>query len=41
MKIGLKLTITFFLVACISMLVIGAIAYTQAKTSLEKDRSTS
>jgi serine phosphatase RsbU (regulator of sigma subunit) len=37
MKIGIKLTLTFFLVACISMLVIGFIDYRKAKDSLEKE----
>lgn len=37
MKIGIKLTLSFFFVACISMLVIGAISFYQAKYSLEKE----
>jgi serine phosphatase RsbU (regulator of sigma subunit) len=37
MKIGVKLTLTFFFVACISMLVIGVISYFEGKKSLEKE----
>jgi hypothetical protein len=37
MKIGIKLTLTFFFVACVSMLVIGAIAFYQARHSLETE----
>ncbi|MBL7911952.1 MAG: SpoIIE family protein phosphatase [Bacteroidia bacterium] len=36
MKIGLKLAITFFLIAFLSMSVIGIISYLRAKHSLEK-----
>ena len=36
MKIGLKITITFFLIAFLSMTVISAISYFRAKESLEK-----
>ena len=36
MKIGLKITITFFLIALLSMTVISAISYLRAKESLEK-----
>ena len=35
MKIGIKLTIVFFLIAFLSMLVVGIISYKQAKTSFE------
>src|SRR6202008_1008568 len=37
MKIGVKLTIIFFSIAFLSMLVVGFISYNQAKTSLEKE----
>ncbi len=37
MKIGLKITVSFFLVAFISMLVIGIISFNKARTSLEKE----
>lgn len=37
MRIGIKLTIAFFLVAFISMLVIGYISYTRGRDSLEKE----
>jgi serine phosphatase RsbU (regulator of sigma subunit) len=37
MKIGLKLTLAFFIVAGISMLVIGIISFNKAKTSLAKE----
>jgi len=35
MKIGIKLTIVFFLIAFLSMLVVGMISYTRAKASFE------
>jgi len=35
MKIGIKLTIVFFLIAFLSMLVVGIISYNQAKSSFE------
>ena len=35
MKIGIKLTIIFFLIAFLSMLVVGIISYKQAKSSFE------
>ncbi|MDX2172686.1 MAG: SpoIIE family protein phosphatase [Bacteroidota bacterium] len=37
MKIGLKLTLTFFGIAFIAMLVAGIISYTSAKTTLKKE----
>ncbi|HTL83106.1 MAG TPA: SpoIIE family protein phosphatase [Bacteroidia bacterium] len=37
MKIGLKLTLAFFCVAGISMLVVGIISFNKAKKSLEKE----
>ena len=37
MKIGSKLTITFFLIAFLSMLVVGVISYRKAKVSFEQD----
>lgn len=37
MKIGIKLTLSFFFVAFISMLVIGVIAFYRGKDSLEKE----
>ncbi len=36
MKIGVKITVTFFAIAFLSMLVIGVISYKRAKSSLEK-----
>lgn len=36
MKIGVKITLTFFAIAFLSMLVIGIISYKRAKISLEK-----
>ncbi len=36
MKIGIKLAVTFFLIAFLSMTVIGIISYLRAKNSLEK-----
>jgi serine phosphatase RsbU (regulator of sigma subunit) len=36
MKIGVKITFTFFAIASLSMLVIGFISYRRAKSSLEK-----
>jgi serine phosphatase RsbU (regulator of sigma subunit) len=36
MKIGVKITVTFFAIAFLSMLVIGLISYSRAKSSLEK-----
>jgi serine phosphatase RsbU (regulator of sigma subunit) len=36
MKIGVKITVTFFAIAFLSMLVIGLISYSRAKNSLEK-----
>lgn len=36
MKIGIKLAVTFFLIAFLSMTVIGVISYFRAKNSLEK-----
>jgi serine phosphatase RsbU (regulator of sigma subunit) len=36
LKIGPRITLTFFLIAFISMLVIGVISYKRAKTSLQK-----
>lgn len=36
MKIGIKIALAFFLIASISMLVIGYISYTNAKESLQK-----
>jgi serine phosphatase RsbU (regulator of sigma subunit) len=36
MKIGVKITATFFAIAFLSMLVIGLISYNRAKSSLEK-----
>jgi serine phosphatase RsbU (regulator of sigma subunit) len=36
MKIGVKITFTFFAIASLSMLVIGFISYKRAKSSLEK-----
>ncbi|MBP7809284.1 MAG: SpoIIE family protein phosphatase [Bacteroidia bacterium] len=36
MKIGVKITVTFFAIAFLSMLVIGVISYNRAKSSLEK-----
>ena len=35
MKIGIKLTIVFFLIAFLSMLIVGIISYKQAKSSFE------
>ncbi|MES2514167.1 MAG: SpoIIE family protein phosphatase [Bacteroidota bacterium] len=37
MKIGIKLTIIFFLIAFLSMLVVGIISYKQAKVSFETE----
>ncbi|MCD6066257.1 MAG: putative cyclase [Bacteroidetes bacterium] len=37
MKIGLKLTITFFSIAVVSMLIIGMISYNKGKKSLEQE----
>ncbi|MBC7864093.1 MAG: HAMP domain-containing protein, partial [Bacteroidia bacterium] len=37
MKIGFKLTISFFLIAFISMLVVGIISYRKAKESLQEE----
>src|ERR1700752_1869180 len=36
MKIGVKITLTFFAIAFLSMLVIGVISYKRAQISLEK-----
>jgi serine phosphatase RsbU (regulator of sigma subunit) len=36
MKIGVKITVTFFAIAFLSMLVIGVISYKRAQSSLEK-----
>ncbi|HRD38538.1 MAG TPA: hypothetical protein PLC65_07900, partial [Bacteroidia bacterium] len=37
MKIGVKLTLTFFSIAFLSMLTVGIISYYRAKTSLEEE----
>lgn len=37
MKIGIKIGLTFFLIAFLSMLVIGIISYSRAKQALEKE----
>src|ERR1700741_2612925 len=37
MKIGVKISLTFFLIAFLSMLVIGLISYSRAKKALEKE----
>ena len=37
MKIGIKLTIVFFLIAFLSMLVVGVISYSQAKKSFKSE----
>jgi len=37
MKIGIKLTITFFLIAFLSMLVVGILSYHRAKASLQEE----
>ena len=37
MKIGIKLTITFFCIAFIAMLVAGVISYVDAKEALKKE----
>jgi len=37
MKIGIKITLAFFLVAFLSMLVIGIISYTKARRALEQE----
>ncbi len=36
MKIGVKITVTFFAIAFLSMLVIGVISYKRTKSSFEK-----
>lgn len=37
MKLGIKITLAFFLVAFLSMLVIGVISYREARTALEQE----